>query len=540
MKRHRNLKLSLELILVFLLLHSTAIPGHTGTPSVDSTRQQSIQLFKPYLSSLGWIKDLVKTAPESTRARNLSGLAQLDTSWLDQAKFSNKIPTEWCGFWDDIIGHTIDLFPYNVFRKRDLLRVKATAVHQDKILIALKNLFETEVIMFQKLPGINGPRFQLIELTTEPYQDPEFDYLEQRKSSIPQIIPQHLYGHYTKNVSWLSFKRQKPTITEDKIFALNRTWIIKSKGAIFHESRRAYRLYAWDEKTNMPGYFLLEKYGIYTDTWNLSLTVEPSNIAGATSLFWLGAKYGSSFLISKSLFPLLLLAFISVFIYWMYRRRLEVMKRERSRTELALNGLRAQLNPHFLFNSLASIQDLVNEDNKPAANRYFDEIARLLRYVVDSSKYAYMPLAQELEALEKYCSLEALRTPFEYSFELEPGIDQNNTEIPTMLLQPFVENAILHGLRPGTDPKELKISIWAESGNRIGISIQDNGIGIEEAQHRGRKLQDIRDHQGLATTQQRIQLLNEGKKEKITLQIADRSHLKPGQTGTLVRLSIPI
>ncbi len=540
MKRNRILNLLLKATLVVLLLHSGPVPGSSRTPSLDSTRQQSIQLFTPYLKSLSWIQDLVKTAPESDRARHLSGLTQLDTSWLDQAQFFNQIPSEWYGFWDNILGESIDLFPHNVFRKKELLRVMATAAHQDKILIALKTLFDTEVILLQKLPGSTGPRYQCFELNTEPYQDPEFDYFERRKSSIPQIIPQYLYGNYAQKASFLSVKKQKTTIAKDKIFALNRTWIVKSRGAIFYESLRAYRLYALDEKSGMPGYFLLKKRDIYTDTWHIMLTVEDSPIVGSSTIHWLGTKYGSISKVRNNLFPLLVLAVIAAFFYWIYRRRLAVIRRERSRTELALNGLRAQLNPHFLFNSLASIQDLMNEDNKAGANRYFDEIARLLRYVVDSSKYAYMPLAQELEALEKYCSLEALRTPFQYSFVLSPDIDQNNTEIPTMLLQPFVENAILHGLRPGTDPKELKISLWPESSNRIGISILDNGIGIDEAQRRGQQLLDTRDHQGLATTRQRIDLLNEGKKEKITLKIIDRSHLKPGQTGTLVQLSIPL
>ena len=253
-----------------------------------------------------------------------------------------------------------------------------------------------------------------------------------------------------------------------------------------------------------------------------------------------GLSLGHQLGYSKDRFLMLILILLGLGTYFYYRNRMKKLQRAQFRTHLALNGLRAQLNPHFLFNSLASIQDLVNEDNKVAANRYFAEIARLLRYVVDSSKYAYMPLVQELEALEKYCSLEALRTPFQYSFDISKDIDQNNTEIPTMLLQPFVENAILHGLRPGTDPKELRIRLWPESGNRIGVMVEDNGIGIEEGQRRGQKLQDTREHQGLANTQQRIDLLNEVKKEKITLQISDRSHPKPGQTGTLVQLSIPL
>jgi sensor histidine kinase YesM len=146
---------------------------------------------------------------------------------------------------------------------------------------------------------------------------------------------------------------------------------------------------------------------------------------------------------------------------------------------------------------------------------------------------------EQLAALKKYCSLEALRTPFDYHFDIRSEIDLQNTEIPTMLLQPFVENAILHGLRPSSIPKDLQISMWPEGEDRIGISIVDNGIGIEES--RDRQLANYkRSHQGISTTQKRIELLNIGKKQKIVLKITDRSQLKPNQTGTLVQLSIPV
>ncbi len=526
--------------LVFTMLLLVLFTGRSFANALDdSLHMQRVRTFQPYVENIAWVRDLLSADPQSNRAQRMLCLTKLDEAWLHNAKYSNHIPTEWCGFWSNIVTHSIDVFPYNVFDKH-LYRVTATAEYRDIILIALKTIYHTKVIAFEKSFNYDGLTCQIFELNTEKYQDPEYHQLYQRKRTMLQEIHENLYGDYVERTWLFGHSKVKATISANSILALKRKWIIKSRGEVFARGRRAYRLYTWEEKTRTPGYFLVEKYNLNKDNWYLKLELEPSALASVKNLHFFGAKYAK---VTRSRFNYFRLGmgFILLgIVYWTYRRRLKSIQRERSRTELALSGLRAQLNPHFLFNSLGSIQDLMNADNKPAANRYFDEMAQLLRYVVDSSKDTYIPLSPELAALEKYCSLEALRTPFHYAFDVHPEIDQSNVEIPTMLLQPFVENAILHGLRPGTDPKELKISIWPESGNRIGISILDNGIGIDEAQRRGQKLLDTRDHQGMATTQKRIDLLNEGKKEKITLKVIDRSHLKPGQTGTLVQLSIPL
>ena len=321
----------------------------------------------------------------------------------------------------------------------------------------------------------------------------------------------------------------------------NHEWSILHQSGIDAIVGPAYRILAKNKETQELGYFTIKIAGSPGVTWQLSL-FQPEQ----KTYFVIGERkmkdsYKYQRLAKKILYYLAIIigsgsALVLVIVYFVQRRR----KHQQLRTQMALSGLRAQLNPHFLFNTLTSIQDLVNQENKSAANRYFNEMAQLLRYVVDSSVEETTNLASEVAALEKYCSLEALRTSFDYHFDIRSEIDLQNTEIPTMLLQPFVENAILHGLRPSSIPKDLQISMWPEGEDRIGISIIDNGIGIDasEASHQDSPLK--RSHRGINTTRKRIELLNIGKKQKITLTIADRSQLKANQKGTLVQLSIPI
>ncbi|WP_373549329.1 sensor histidine kinase [Haliscomenobacter sp.] len=537
----KNIKPSIAADLLILLAFVLGINGgllanhNPVSTKPQEERQALVATFKPYIESIAWVSEFLKGDSSSVRAHQLKRVRNLSINWLDTAAFAKTVPVVWQFYWRG--GQNdglLDVFKHNVFYEERLWRVQQVAYSKNMLLLKFGDIYSSKVIYINR--WINNRleiRVSAYELFPEKFKEPISCLVSLRKREQVNHLPDFLCGDFVNTI-------QKKSITKvetDAIEALGKRWLIQKKGEIFLNNRRAYRVYALEETTGLPGYFVFQAV---TNFWVLTLSLEASNSNRRQSSYSLGEKKDPTKSRKLDYRWVLLLSYLGLGAYLYYHNRMKKLERAQFRTHLALNGLRAQLNPHFLFNSLASIQDLMNEDKKEAANRYFDEIARLLRYVVDSSKYAYMPLAHELKALEKYCSLEALRTPFQYSFVLSPDIDQNNTEIPTMLLQPFVENAILHGLRPGTDPKELKISIWHESDHRIGVSIIDNGIGIEEAQRRGQKHLDTRDHQGLATTQQRIDLLNEGKKEKITLKLIDRSHLKPGQTGTLVQLSIPL
>ena len=545
--------LKIELLVCIILLLSSTLSGQSNTNTEkDTLRQHLIRQVNPYLKGVSWIKELIKIdTSKSPRTVRLAPLAKIDANWLQTADCGRKVTDEWVHDWGSLgSGPSYDIFPYYFFHNSQICHVFGF-MSKDSIGIiwGLMN-FDTTVIILNRLGFKSRPNDYLLDVFTLSKQyhvEPYVQTLYLRTKTGKQTILDDVKGEYFDHTS-NSNSNRKPKLTaiinDSMVYALNRWWRIQFKNEIDVHVQKVYRIFAIDLKTNRPGYFLLRD-GIGGRKWSLSLTIERSPIVGRREYFELGEKelkdpmqrFRQFIRVLKfgAYFTVVTAVIIFYFLYFTQKKR-----RQQQQTQLSLAGLRAQLNPHFLFNTLTSIQDLMNQDNKPAANRYFNEMAQLLRYVVDSSVEETTNLASEVAALEKYCSLEALRTSFDYHFDIRSEIDLQNTEIPTMLLQPFVENAILHGLRPSSIPKDLQISMWPEGEDRIGISIIDNGIGIDasEASHQDSPLK--RSHRGINTTRKRIELLNIGKKQKITLTIADRSQLKANQKGTLVQLSIPI
>jgi sensor histidine kinase YesM len=232
--------------------------------------------------------------------------------------------------------------------------------------------------------------------------------------------------------------------------------------------------------------------------------------------------------------PILLVAVI-VYLFYRYRRNRNL----RQQAQLALKGLRAQLNPHFLFNALSSIQSLVNKNDKEGANRYLSGFSKLLRHTLYHSDEDFLSLEDELANLKQYCELEALRSPFEFTIKVEEGIDVFNTEIPGMLLQPFVENAIFHGLRDHNGQPKLKIEI-SKTENMLTCEIVDNGPGINFTL--AKKIANVEDNahlHGMALSQERIRLLNLRLGKKIKLKVLDRLATE-NKTGTKVIITFSI
>jgi len=545
--------IALELIIgfAFVLCTTTLWSQKTTLAAPDTFRQHFIKQVRPYLNGVTWVNDLVKldTTP-SQRNLMLKLLTHFDEDWLQTAQCSKRVPDEWVSYWDAIDDESnYDFFPYYYFYKARICHVLGIMCRDSSALVwALENK-DTTVIAITKL-GVsrhNGDVFlNLQRLLKEYHHEPKAQTLVESKSEKDFKLPNYIQGKfYEHSSSGKPIGKVSAVVNDSLVFAMNRWWQIQYKGEISTGIHRAYRIWAIELKTRRPGYFLFEERVYGGRNWALSLTIESSPTDSWQNYFQLGEKefvdplnnIRSTIRTIKFVFLALISAAIAALTYHFVTRN---QRRQQRQTQMSLAGLRAQLNPHFLFNSLTSIQDLMNQDNRPAANRYFNEMAQLLRYVVDSSTEEYTSLASELAALEKYCSLEALRTPFSYEFDLHSDLDLHNLEIPTMLLQPFVENAILHGLRPSQGAKHLKISLWPESGDRVGISIIDDGIGIEASKSRQLSIQTKRSHQGIHTTEKRINLINQGKKHKIMLRIEDRSQLKPNQTGTQVQLSIPV
>jgi hypothetical protein len=215
-------------------------------------------------------------------------------------------------------------------------------------------------------------------------------------------------------------------------------------------------------------------------------------------------------------------------------------EKQRKLVEMELRGIRAQMNPHFMFNSLSSIQNLMNQSKVQEANLYLSRFADLMRFVLNNSEKSQIPIADEIEAIRTYCELERLRFDFTYNIETDSKIDIYNTEIPGMLIQPYVENAILHGINNLIERKgNLNINLEL-TGNLLKCTIDDNGIGRKAAEElRSKKLQKTNGF-GFRLAKERIDLLNSQYKQKISVSITDKFDNNGETEGTRVEICFPL
>jgi hypothetical protein len=229
---------------------------------------------------------------------------------------------------------------------------------------------------------------------------------------------------------------------------------------------------------------------------------------------------------------LLSLLILSLLIWrWRVRQRFRKEQQQRRLRELELTAIRSQMNPHFLFNSLNSVQNLVQQNKGREAHLYLADFAGLIRKVLQNSEKEEVSLAEELEMIQQYLNLEKLRFDFDFTISVEEGIDVNNTMIPSMLLQPFAENAVIHGLQNKTENRQLKIVV-TRVGSSIKISIEDNGIGREAA----KKIAGAKNGKGSKLMKERLEALQERQGERYHLEIID---LTENQSGTRVEIFIP-
>ncbi len=227
------------------------------------------------------------------------------------------------------------------------------------------------------------------------------------------------------------------------------------------------------------------------------------------------------------------------------KKQFKELKRLRLENELRLtqqNALKAQMNPHFLFNVLNSIKGYIYENDKKNAARYLSDFSSLVRKVLELSSVQSVLLEQEIEALKLYIDLEAmlLQSDFEYTIVVDENVDTSGIKFPALLLQPFVENAFKHGLRHKTGPKRLKIEIrMGEADEVLTVSINDNGIGREASNLLN--LQNRSDHQSFASVamEKRIQLLNFEKKDVVGIEIRDNFE-GPVPSGTTIIIRIHV
>ena len=217
---------------------------------------------------------------------------------------------------------------------------------------------------------------------------------------------------------------------------------------------------------------------------------------------------------------------------------LETLDSERKAAEAKLQSLRLQMNPHFLFNALNSIQELILTGKTDGAAMYLSKFSKLLRLVLTHSDRELLSLREEIEILQLYVELESLRfyDTFEYRIELEPGIDPDEYQLPTLLVQPFVENAIWHGLLHKEGRRRLRVHFTTDEEDRLVCTVEDNGIGrkaAEEARTAG-----WHTGKGMSSSAERLEVLNGRHGQHNLLEIVDLVAADGSAAGTLVRITL--
>nr|WP_277622223.1 histidine kinase [Chryseobacterium arthrosphaerae] len=203
--------------------------------------------------------------------------------------------------------------------------------------------------------------------------------------------------------------------------------------------------------------------------------------------------------------------------------------------KIALQSLRREMNPHFIFNSLNSVNHFIATNNELEANQYLTKFSKLMRGVMENSTEDFIPFQQELDLLQNYLALEKTRfvDKFDYEIEVDENLNLQSQQVPGMLVQPFLENAIWHGLRYRTEKGFLKLS-FEKDDQYLKITIEDNGIGIEESKKQKTRHQKTREGRGMKNTLERVQLLNDLYKKDITCSVKD----KDNNGGVLVTIRI--
>lgn len=235
--------------------------------------------------------------------------------------------------------------------------------------------------------------------------------------------------------------------------------------------------------------------------------------------------------------------------YYLYRRKLNSIRNEERlkshfETEIAqleLKAMRAQMNPHFLFNSLNSIQKYLLQNDGLTASKYLSKFSKLIRLILENSNQQQILLGKEIELMKLYMEIESMRfqEKFEYSIKVDPSIPTDTITIPSMLIQPYLENAIWHGLLHKETKGYLHFEITLLDQSSLQVIIEDNGIGRRKANELKSKQILTNKSFGMKITEDRIALINKYYQSKTSIKIEDLTSTEGEAMGTRVQLTIP-
>jgi LytS/YehU family sensor histidine kinase len=248
-------------------------------------------------------------------------------------------------------------------------------------------------------------------------------------------------------------------------------------------------------------------------------------------------KLNETRILFATLGSFLLIVFLIIMLWIQHKRS----RSERKALFLEQKLLRSQMNPHFIFNSLSSIQNFIVTEKPDKASTYLSKFAKLVRNTLDNSTEEYVTLEKEISTIENYLELQKVRYAgkFDYSIGVDHDIDIDIVKIPPMLAQPFIENAIEHGIKHRESPGYIDIR-FSLKGNILIFEVEDDGVGRQKA----REIEIAQDpgHRSMATslTHERLANLNRKLNKKIILEIIDLKNALGEAVGTKIVFGVPV
>jgi ligand-binding sensor domain-containing protein len=232
-----------------------------------------------------------------------------------------------------------------------------------------------------------------------------------------------------------------------------------------------------------------------------------------------------------------------VFIVYLIIRRIKKQNQLKEQISVSRQqALKAQMNPHFTFNTMNSIQYYIMGNDKEQAQEYLTKFSRLIRTTLENAEKELIPIEQEIETLETYLELEALRMEnrFNYEITISNDIDAGYDRIPPMLLQPYIENSIWHGLLHKKDGEGLIQIDLKKKNNYIVCSIRDNGVGRQKAQELEKDAKYKHKSKGMLITNERLMLLNSQLNINLNVEVIDLFDANENPSGTEVKIKMPV
>lgn len=317
----------------------------------------------------------------------------------------------------------------------------------------------------------------------------------------------------------LSFKSQGQMRYQYKMLGVDKEWVLTDQNVIQYP-------------TLAPGAYIFRVYAVDKD--------DNRSLESAQIQFFIARHYTQQtwYKTLMTLIALAIIAAISYLIIIYFKERNDLKQRLVESEQMAL---RAQMNPHFIFNSLNSIQYFVTENDKKSANLYLSIFSELIRKVLDNSKKTSISLEDEIDYLSLYLNIESMRfkDKFEYSIEVAYNIEKDDVFIPPMLIQPYIENALVHGLLQKTEGSRQLTIKFEQHEDILICTVQDNGIGRSKAAELQNRSM-VKSKVGTTNPLKRLSILNKLNKRKIDVKIIDLYSYKNISIGTKVKIYIPV